>query len=42
LNKVYQQLDDMADDISANMANPAWRKTVEQYKDILLQYTDDA
>lgn len=42
LNKLYQQLDDMADDISANMANPWWRKTVEQYKDILLQYTDDA
>lgn len=42
LNKLYQQLDDIADDTAYNMANPWWNKMVEQYKDILLQYTDDA
>lgn len=42
LNNVYKQLDDIADDVAQNIANPQTKNIVEQYKNMLLQYTDDA
>mgnify|MGYP006958171360 CR=1 FL=1 len=42
LNKVYQQLDDLSDDVAQNLSNTATKKIVEDYKNALLQYTDDA
>ena len=41
LNKVFNQLDDLADDAATNIANPWLKKVIEWYKDSLLQYTDD-
>lgn len=42
LNKVYQQLDDLADDVAQNIANPWTKNVVEQFKQALLDYSDDA
>ena len=42
LNKVYQQLDDLSDDIAQNMANPWTKRVVDEFKKALLDYTDDA
>lgn len=41
LNKVFNQLDDLADDAAVNIANPGLKSAIEWYKNQLLQYTDD-
>ena len=42
LNKVYQQLDDLSNDVAQNMANPWTQNVVEQFKKALLDYSDEA
>jgi len=42
MNKAFQQLDDLSNDISQNIANPQTQGIIDQYKNALLQYTDDA
>jgi len=41
LNKVYQQLDDLANNNAVNLANPWLKNVIEGYKNQLLQYSDD-
>ena len=41
LNKVYDKLDDLANDTAANLANPGLKNAIEWYKNQLLQYSDD-
>lgn len=41
LNKVFNQLDDLADDAASNIANPWLKSVIEWYKNQLLEYSDD-
>lgn len=41
LNKVFNELDDLASDAASNIANPWLKSAIEWYKNQLLQYTDD-
>ena len=41
LNKLYQKLDDLANDNAVNLANPWLKNAIESYKNQLLQYSDD-
>jgi hypothetical protein len=41
LNKVFNQLNNLADDTATNIANPWLRNIIELYKNNLLQYSDD-
>ena len=41
LNKVYQQLDDLANNNAVNLANPWLKNAIDSYKNQLLQYSDD-
>jgi hypothetical protein len=41
LNKVFNQLDDLANDTATNIANPWLKNAIEWYKNQLLQYSDD-
>ena len=42
LNKLYNSLDDLTKNVAVNQANPGITNTINQYKDALLQYSDDA
>lgn len=41
LNKVYDKLDDLANNKAVNLANPGLKNAIESYKNQLLQYSDD-
>lgn len=41
LNKLYDKLDDLANNNSVNLANPWLKNAIESYKNQLLQYSDD-
>jgi hypothetical protein len=41
LNKVFSQLDDLADDAASNIANPWLKNVIDSYKNQLLEYSDD-
>ena len=41
LNKVFSQLDDLADDAASNIANPWLKSVIDSYKTQLLEYSDD-
>ena len=41
LNKVFSQLDDLADDAANNIANPWLKNVIDSYKNQLLEYSDD-
>lgn len=41
LNKVYDKLDDLANNNAVNLANPWLKNAIESYKNQLLQYSDD-
>ena len=41
LNKLYQKLDDLANDNAVNLANPWLKNAIDSYKNQLLQYSDD-
>ena len=41
LNKVFSQLDDLADDAASNIANPWLKNVIDSYKTQLLEYSDD-
>lgn len=41
LNKVFNQLDDLADDAASNIANPWLKNVIDSYKNQLLEYSDD-
>ena len=42
MNKAFQNLDDLERDVSQNIANPQTKWIVENFKNQLLEYTDDA
>ena len=42
MNKAFQNLDDLERDVSQNIANPQTKGIVENFKNQLLEYTDDA
>jgi hypothetical protein len=42
MNKAFNQLDDLAKDISQNISNPETKAIVDRFKNTLLEYTDDA
>lgn len=42
LNKVYNQLDDLWDDIAQNIANPWTKNIIDTFKKSLIDYSDDA
>ena len=41
LNKLYDKLDDLANNNAVNLANPWLKNAIESYKNQLLQYSDD-
>ena len=41
LNKVYDKLDELANNKAVNLANPWLKNAIESYKNQLLQYSDD-
>lgn len=41
LNKVYEKLDDLANNNAVNLANPWLKSAIESYKNQLLQYSDE-
>lgn len=41
LNKLYDKLDDLANNNAVNLANPWLKNAIEGYKNQLLQYSDD-
>ena len=42
MNKAFNQLDDLTKDISQNISNPWTKAIVDNFKNTLLEYTDDA
>jgi len=42
MNKAFQNLDDLERDVAQNIANPQTKWIVENFKNQLLEYTDDA
>lgn len=42
MNKAFDQLDDLTRDISQNISNPWTKGIVDNFKNTLLEYTDDA
>lgn len=42
MNKAFDQLDDLTRDISQNISNPGTKGIVDNFKNTLLEYTDDA
>lgn len=42
MNQAFDKLDDLSKDVSQNIANPQTKQIVENFKNQLLEYTDDA